>query len=357
VRTAEDDVEVVTIHGYGRAYVRRGSGPAVLLLHGLGGDLGTWDRVLPALAEHHTVIAPDLLGHGRSDKPRADYSLGGYANGMRDLLTVLGVDRVTVVGHSFGGGVAMQFAYQYPERTERIVLVGSGGLGREVSPVLRLLTVPGSGVVLGALASTPVRQIATGAVRAALHLPWIGDGRLMPALADGPELLDGFNALAHADSRSAFLHVLRAAVEPSGQVVTMLDRSYLAAAIPTLLVWGDRDSVIPVAHARRGAVALPGSRLVIVPGAGHFPHRDEPGTFVAAVEDFLATTEPATHSRARFGALLRSGGGGPVPVRVAEGRVADRRIADRRVADSPAADAGMAPRRPAKASASGLRPA
>jgi pimeloyl-ACP methyl ester carboxylesterase len=309
----DGSLQEVRVHGHRRAFVKMGTGPALLLLHGLGGNSATWDRVLPSLARHYTVIAPDLLGHGHSDKPRADYSLGGYANGMRDLLSVLGIDRVTVIGHSFGGGVAMQFAYQYPERCERIVLVASGGLGREVSSVLRVLTVPGSGVVLGVLATTPVRQVAAGLARLAMHLPGIGSGRIVPALRDGPEILDGFGAMAEADSRSAFLHVLRAAVDPAGQVVTMLDRSYLAAAVPVLLVWGDEDPVIPVAHAYRGAEALTGSRLVVIEGAGHFPHRDRPDTFVAAVEEFVSGTIPATYDGPQWAEMLRTGGGGQVP--------------------------------------------
>ena len=139
MRGDEDPLEVqyVTIHGHRRAYVKTGTGPAILLLHGMACDHTTWTLIIRKLARNHTVIAPDLLGHGRSDKPRADYSVGGYANGMRDLLTVLGIDRVTVVGHSLGGGVAMQFAYQFPERTERMILVAPGGMGPEVTRAIR----------------------------------------------------------------------------------------------------------------------------------------------------------------------------------------------------------------------------
>ena len=144
------EVQYLTLHGHRRAFVKAGQGPVLLLLHGLGCDHTTWEPVIDALARPYTVIAPDLLGHGRSAKPRADYSVGGYANGMRDLLTVLGIDKVTVVGHSFGGGVAMQFAYQFPERTERLVLVAPGGLGPEVSPAIRAVTTPGFHQVMGA---------------------------------------------------------------------------------------------------------------------------------------------------------------------------------------------------------------
>ena len=161
-------VQYVTIHGHRRAFVKLGTGPALLLLHGLGCDHTTWLPVIDSLARRYTVIAPDLLGHGLSDKPRADYSVGGFANGMRDLLTVLDVDKATVVGHSFGGGVAMQFAYQFPERTERLVLVGSGGLGPEVSRAIRAITTPGFHQLMGVLTLPGIRQAGAAGLRAAL---------------------------------------------------------------------------------------------------------------------------------------------------------------------------------------------
>src|SRR3954452_25083911 len=160
------EVQYLTIHGHKRAFVKLGSGPALLLLHGLGCDHTTWLPVVQALARRYTVVAPDLLGHGLSAKPRADYSLGGYANGMRDLLTVLGVDKVTVVGHSFGGGVAMQFAYQFPERTERLVLVAPGGLGPEVTPAIRAITLPGFDQVMGVVTLPGLRQVTQTTMRA-----------------------------------------------------------------------------------------------------------------------------------------------------------------------------------------------
>src|SRR4029079_8255221 len=151
-------VQHVTIHGYRRAYVKLGSGPALLLLHGLGCDHRTWLPVIDALSRRYTWIAPDLLGHGESDKPRADYSVGGFANGMRDLLTVLNIDKVTVVGQSLGGGVAMQFGYQFPERTERMVLVAPGGLGPEVTAVIRAVTLPGFNHLMGLLTLPGIRH-------------------------------------------------------------------------------------------------------------------------------------------------------------------------------------------------------
>jgi pimeloyl-ACP methyl ester carboxylesterase len=293
-------VEHLTVHGHDRAYVMAGEGPPLVLLHGVGSNLRTWDRVIERLSRDHLVIAPDMLGHGESSKPRADYSLGGFANGLRDLISILGVERATVVGHSFGGGVAMQFAYQFPERTERVVLVGSGGLGRQVNPLLRAMTLPGAGPALTLAEITPVRALATRSARILARLPLL-QGRGL----DVDELTTAMDDLASPAARWAFLHVLRAAVDPFGQVVTMLDRCYLAAAMPVMLVWGDQDRVIPVDHAWAGLTAMPGSRLEVFQGAGHFPHRDDPGRFVAVLRNFVRTTTPAAYDPDSWRAMLR----------------------------------------------------
>ncbi|CUU58838.1 Pimeloyl-ACP methyl ester carboxylesterase [Parafrankia irregularis] len=293
----------VTVHGYRRAYLRAGRGPALLLIHGIGDNSGTWRDLIPELARSHTVIAPDLLGHGLSDKPRGDYSVAGYACGMRDLLTVLGIERVTVVGHSLGGGVAMQFAYQFPARCERLVLVSAGGVGPDLHPLLRAATVPGSGHVLSLLASAPVRGVSPMVV-GALRLLHTDVGR------DADDLMRVFASLQASTARQAFLRTLRSAVDGRGQAITMLDRCYLAAGMPSLIVWGEHDGVIPVEHARIAHVAMPGSRLEIFPDAGHYPHHSDPVRFQAVLEDFLATTRPASHSDRQWRALLRSHGAG-----------------------------------------------
>src|SRR3712207_2215962 len=143
--------EMRVVHGHRRAFIRAGEGPALLLLHGIGNNCQTWAGVIGRLAESHTVIAPDLLGHGASDKPRGDYSIAAYANSMRDLLTVLDIEQVTVVGHSLGGGVALQFAYQFPERCQRLALAGSGGLGAAVSARLAAAPLARAVLVVSAL--------------------------------------------------------------------------------------------------------------------------------------------------------------------------------------------------------------
>ena len=303
-RRSSPQVEHVTVHGHRRAYVRAGSGPVVLLLHGLGCDHTTWGPVIDSLSRTHTVIAPDLLGHGSSDKPRADYSVGGYANGMRDLLTVLGIDTATVVGHSFGGGVAMQFGYQYPERTERLVLVGSGGLGPEVNPAIRVITTPGFQQVMGVLAAPGLRHVATTTMRVLARTG-------ISQLRDLGEVAAIYDSFKDPSARAAIRHVVRAVVDWKGQIVTMADRAYLTEAMPMCVIWGADDLVIPVSHASNASALAPTARVEIVPNAGHFPHRDHPERFAKIVRDFIRTTEPAHYDRERWRDLLEEGASRP----------------------------------------------
>jgi pimeloyl-ACP methyl ester carboxylesterase len=292
------DVQYVVVHGYRRAFRIQGSGPALLLLHGLACDSTTWLPVIPELAKHFTVIAPDMLGHGESDKPDADYSLGGYANGMRDLMTILGIDKVTVVGHSFGGGVAMQFAYQFPERTERVILVSTGGLGKDVTPLIRLLTVPGSGLALRAATFRPWRPLVSGAMSALSRLP-------LRATRDLDEVARIYVSLADPATRTAVQRVTSHVLDWRGQFVTMTDRSYLARMMPVLVVWGRDDMVIPARHAELAPTPI--QDVHVLEDSGHFPHKDHPEEFARLVIEFVAENEPATYHRGRWRSLLRRG--------------------------------------------------
>jgi pimeloyl-ACP methyl ester carboxylesterase len=294
-------VEEITLHGHRVSYRRDGWGPVVLLIHGITGSSQTWEDVIPLLSEHHTVLAPDLLGHGDSAKPRGDYSLGAYASGIRDLMQAVGHERATVVGHSLGGGVAMQMAYQFPEMVERLVLVSSGGLGREVNFFLRAATLPGSEWVLPLLASGGVLS-AGGSIGGFLRS--LG----MRAGPDLQEMWRGFASLHDAEARQAFIHTLRGIVEPGGQRVSARDRLYLAQEVPTLLMWGERDPIIPVEHAFSANDEIPGSRLEVLPNAGHFPYRDDPRQFAALLSEFIEETEPAEADWDRLRELLRGGG-------------------------------------------------
>lgn len=298
--TSPDELQYVVLHGYRRAYRKMGSGPALLLLHGLGCDSSTWLGVMPTLAKHYTVIAPDLLGHGQSDKPNADYSLGGYANGMRDLLTILDIDKVTVLGHSLGGGIAMQFAYQFPERTERVCLVSTGGLGPEVTPLIRFLTIPGSGVVIGAATFGPLRPMVSGGLRA---LSKSG----LPLTHDLAEVSEIYENLADPEMRRAVQRVTSHVLSWRGQYVTMTDRAYLARLMPMLVIWGKQDAVIPVSHAGTARAYAANAEIHVLERTGHFPHKDHPEEFCRLVIDFISASEPAKYHRGKWRALLRRG--------------------------------------------------
>ena len=277
-------VHRLSIHGNEVAYRRAGEGPVLVLLHGIAGSSETWLPVMRLLQRDYTVLAPDFLGHGSSAKPPGDYSLGNHAAGLRDFLDLLEVQAATVVGQSYGGGVAMQFAYQFPERCERLVLVDAGGLGREVSWMLRLVTLPGAEYLLPVLFSTPIRDCGDSIIR------FLQDRGIRYARAT--EVWRSFASLTDASNRGAFVRTMRAVVEPGGQAVSAMDRLYLVGGMPTLIVWGDKDKIIPLSHGQQAHEAIPNSRLEVMNGVGHFPHVEEPFRFVEVLLDFLQTTEP-----------------------------------------------------------------
>jgi pimeloyl-ACP methyl ester carboxylesterase len=306
-----------TIHGYKRAYRIAGSGPAILLIHGIGDNSTTWNAIQAKLAQRFTVIAPDLLGHGRSDKPRADYSVAAYANGMRDLLSVLEIERVTVVGHSLGGGVAMQFAYQFPHLVERLILIGAGGVTKDVNVALRLASLPMGSEALALLRLPlvlPALRTAGKILGNTLGTTGLGN--------DLTQVLRILDDLPEPTASSAFTRTLRAVVDWRGQIVTMLDRCYLTQAIPVLIVWGTRDVVVPVQHAWMAHAAMPGSRLEIFEGSGHFPFHDDPARFIDVVQRFIDSSEPGEYDQAALRELLRTGGGEQKVTGSADTRVA-----------------------------------
>ncbi|RZT86682.1 pimeloyl-ACP methyl ester carboxylesterase [Pseudonocardia sediminis] len=305
----------ITLHGHRVSYREAGRSHrhAVLLIHGLAGSSSTWSPVLAPLGHHVHVIAPDLLGHGHSDAPHSgDYSLGGFATGLRDLLVALDVDRVTVVGHSFGGGVAMQFAHQFPEFTERLVLASSGGLGHDLSLALRAASLPGTELVLRSAASLTPRWM-----RRTVHRVAHAVGSVPGSDLDG--VYTAWESFGDRGTRSAFVQTVKGALEPSGQRLDGAERLHLLAEVPVLFVGGGRDRVIPVEHTVAAHERLPGSRLEIFDEAGHFPHAEQPHRFAALVGDFVASTMPAAGDRA---ALRRRILGTPVPEPVAADGVA-----------------------------------
>ncbi len=360
----------VLLHGRPVTYVEAGSGPVLLLIHGMAGSIGNWQEVIEPLARHHTVVASDLPGHGASAPGAGDYSLGALAAGLRDLLVLLGHERATLVGHSLGGGIAMQFAYQFPEITERLVLVSSGGLGPEVSPVLRAAALPGAGLFIAATAtagrsagatlarglgaaglatstvtagrsagaalarglgaaglatSTVTAGRSAGAVAArglgaaGLATSTVTAGRSAGAvaahglaaaglrpIADVAEVARGYASLADPGRRAVFLATLHSVISTRGQRVHVGDWLYLAEGLPVLIMWGARDPIIPVHHGEHAHEAIPGSRLEIFDGVGHSPQLEAPGRFVAVLERFLEQTEPAQFDAREWRARFQS---------------------------------------------------
>ena len=285
------------IHGHDVRYRMAGEGPVILLIHGMAGSSRTWLEVMKILARDYTVVAPDLLGHGESAKPLGDYSLGAYASGLRDLLVgTLGIESATLVGQSLGGGVAMQLAYQHPELCERLALVASGGLGREVSWVLRALALPGAEYVIPPLFPRAARRAGDKLVRFFQER-----GVRAPHVA---EMWQAYASLTETPNRRAFIRTVRAVIDPGGQTVSARDRLYLAAAVPTLIVWGDQDDIIPVTHARAAHELMPKSRLEIFEGAGHFLHVEQPLRFAETLRDFVESTAPARRDASAFREML-----------------------------------------------------
>jgi pimeloyl-ACP methyl ester carboxylesterase len=289
-------VQTASVHGRSVSYLKAGEGPLLLLVHGMAGTARNWDPVIEPLALHNTVVAPDFPGHGDSEPGGGDYSLGSLASGLRDLMFALGHERATLVGHSLGGGVALQFAYQFPEMVERLVLVSSGGLGPEVGAVLRAAALPGADHFIRATAGPG--SIAGGWLTGAL-----GKVGMRPNI-DLAEVGRAYAALADTDRRKAFLSTLHAVVDTDGQRVAALDRLYLAESLPMLIIWGERDPIIPVAHGRAAHAQLPGSRLEVFPDAGHMPQIESPGRFAAALQRFLDDTDPAEFDGADWRARL-----------------------------------------------------
>ena len=273
------ELKYLDLHGERVAYVDEGQGEVLLLLHGMAGSSQTWQSVIRPLSRHYRVVAPDLPGHGQSTKPRSDYSLGAFAALLRDLLDELGVTRATIVGHSLGGGIAMQFVYQHPDYAQRLILIGSGGLGPDVGLTLRLLSAPGAEFVMPIIA--PQKVLAAGErVWSWLHNVGIESPR-------GEEIWRSYSSLSDAPTRQAFLRTLRSVVDYRGQAVSALSRLNVTD-MPVMAIWGDRDAIIPVEHAYAAQRARPDMRLEVLTGVGHFPQAERPFEVVELIEDFIS---------------------------------------------------------------------
>jgi pimeloyl-ACP methyl ester carboxylesterase len=286
VLTGQITLESLALHGETVAYQRiRGTGPTILLVHGVGASSTSWDTVLPLLAQQGAdVIAVDLPGHGLSSKPRGDYSLGALASALRDLLDHLDVKSCVLVGHSLGGGIALQFVYQFPDRVDRLVLVSSGGLGPETFYLLRAATLPGAEFIIPVLTNRNATASFDFLRKSMARVGW------------RPEMLSEdtvmrLRELNERETRIAFLATLRAVVDHSGQRVSAVSRLPRAAHLPTLLIWGDSDPVIPLAHGQGAQKLLPKSELVVFTGATHEPHRFDPSRFTDLLVKFANASD------------------------------------------------------------------
>ena len=287
----------IELHGHRVLYRIAGDGPPVVLIHGMVNSSKHWEKVALQLADRYTVIAPDLLGHGDSAAVRGDYSLGAHACSIRDLLTTIGIDRATIVGHSLGGGIAMQFFYQFPQRVERLALISSGGLGHEVSPMLRGAALPGAAAGIWLVAN---RRVRSALERAGERLRARGSRRGVYLQA----LARAMRPLQDAEARNAFLQTLRSVIDVRGQHVSARDRLYLLGELPTLIVWGERDNTIPMAHGLAAHEVVPNSRFVTLPKAAHFPNLEDPEGLADALLDWLDTTEPGLIEDAEWGQIV-----------------------------------------------------
>ena len=276
------EMNYLDLHGERVAYRDAGAGEALLLIHGMAGSSATWRAVIPQLSKKYRVVAPDLLGHGESAKPRGDYSLGAFAALLRDLLDELGISRATVVGQSLGGGVAMQFTYQHRNYCQRLALISSGGLGPDLNWILRILSAPGAELVLPIVAPRPVLNVGNKLGS------WLTSAGVQSPRAS--EMWSAYSSLADQQTRQAFLRTLRSVVDYRGQAVSALGKIHVSHGLPTLLIWGEEDRIIPVAHGRAAHDAVPGSRLEVLAGVGHFPHVESPAAVVDILDDFITST-------------------------------------------------------------------
>ncbi len=272
------------VHLHGRDVAFRqlpGAGTPIVLVHGIGSSSETWLDIperMNAMGAH--VVAVDLPGHGESSKAPGDYSLGSLASTLRDLIDHLGFERVHLVGHSLGGGVSMQFAYQFPDRVDALVLESSGGLGEEAFSGLRAAALPGSELAIRWAIN---RRTLTGA-------KWLGERLARVGItphALSPRALETVGWLGEEDRRSAFLATLRSVVSPRGQTVSALDKLHLMAAERVLIIWGDKDPMIPMKHGVHAHALLPGSRFVVFPGATHESHLHDPQRYADLVVEHV----------------------------------------------------------------------
>ncbi|MEY3732758.1 MAG: hypothetical protein RL347_117 [Actinomycetota bacterium] len=278
-----------SLHGLRLAYAESpGTGIPVVLVHGVGSSIDSWGEVgdsLAAAGRH--LIAVDLIGHGGSSSGNGDFSLGANASAIRDLLDALEIDRVHLVGHSYGGGVSLQFTYQFPERVASLVLMSSGGLGADVHFGLRAASLPGSELVLRAAVSPRVVNTLHWTRSTLSRLGLRHRGVSERTLAKLQRLQD--------ESRlTGFVSTVRGVIGPEGQRVQAVDRLEGLSPEHVLIIWGDADAMLPVEHGRRAHAIVRGSHFVEIADAGHHPHDDAPDRVFLEILRHLARVEAST---------------------------------------------------------------
>ena len=277
----------LTLHGNRVAYRDEGIGDETLLLiHGIAGSSLAWEPLMSYLTTSYRVLAPDLLGHGASDKPRADYSLGAFAVWLRDFLDELDVAAVTPVGHSLGGGIALQFVHQHRSYCRGLVLINSGGLGADVGVLLRLLSAPGAELLLPIIGSPQVARLVER-----VRNPFTFHRRDLRTNGDP---INEASAWSSPQSRQAFLRTLRAVVDSRGQAVSALNKLHYVSGLQTLFIAGAQDRTIPPAHARAAHEAVTDSELHILDHAGHTPHVECPDVVAKLIQEFVGSDHRQT---------------------------------------------------------------
>jgi len=256
-------------------------GTTVILLHGIGASVEIWKRNIDALAQNHRVYAIDLVGFGLSDKPSVPTTFSYGAQFVRDFMEKQHIGRASLIGNSLGGGVSLQFAIQFADRLEKLLLVASGGLGKQVNLLLRLASLP----LIGELLTRPTRKGTSRLLKQCTYDPAL-------AADDLVELFYHFATLPGA--QKSFLSTLRSSFNFWGMrphlVRSTLDNLATISA-PTLIVWGEQDRILPVAHAHVAEKKIPNARLHIFDACGHLPQLERPDEFNAVVLEFLRSKD------------------------------------------------------------------
>lgn len=273
LRLRGGEVDGLSLH-----YLVEGRGPAVVLLHGLGGFAGSWRHNIAPLASRATVYALDLPGFGRSAKPRARYGLTFFARALHGFLDGLGVAQASLVGHSLGGAVAVTYALTHPARVERLALLGAvvPGFAWRVSWRHRLVCAYGFGELVALCGCAPAYRAA---IAACFHVP-------DPAEVDFLVGCD-YGARTCVAARAAWLGTTRSLRTELVDRRADYRRAIATLDLPVLLVHGRQDRAVAPAHCAEAADGFPRGRVRWLDACGHFPHIEHAPVVNGWLEEFL----------------------------------------------------------------------